>query len=277
MFNRQFVLVNLIRALNEKGIKSRTAIAKGLFLLREEYEANNKLKFYSFYPYKYGPFSGLCFSDLRKLKEEGLVDSTETTLTKKAMELKQNDLMQKEVYQMTSRFENEDSMVKYVYANYPAYTVKSRLIPHEVQTEQQGYFSIGYEGKDIDEFLNKLIQNNVTTLVDVRKNAFSMNFCYIKNKLSKFLEEAGIKYIHFSELGINSEDRKNLKTRKDYDKLFSEYRKNLPTKQEKLNQLIELGKKEKIAFMCFEANHNYCHRGQIADYLEKQNLGVVHL
>ena len=262
MFNRQLVLINLIKALNEKDIKSRTAITKGLFLLREEYSAGEKLKFYSFYPYKLGPFSGLCFSDLRKLKEEGFIDSTETVLTNKTIELPQNKLLEKEIYQMTSRFENENQMLKYVYANYPQYTIKSKLIEHEFTPAQPGYFSIGYEGKDIDEFLNILIQNNITTLVDVRKNAFSMNFCYIKNKLLKFLEDAGIKYVHLSELGIESEDRKNLKTRKDYDKLFLEYRRNLNLKQGKLNELIEFGKKERIAIMCFEADHNYCHRGR---------------
>ena len=174
-------------------------------------------------------------------------------------------------------FDNEKEMLNYVYKNYADYTIKSKLIEHKPQITQQGYFSIGYEGKDIDEFLNILIQNNITTLVDVRKNAFSMNFCFIKNKLSKFLEDAGINYVHFPELGIESEDRKNLKTRKDYDNLFAEYTKNLCSKQDKLKELIELGKKEKIAFMCFEADHSYCHRGQIANYLEKQNLGVAHL
>lgn len=277
IFNRQLVLINLIMALNEKQIKSRRAIVKGLFLLKKEYSADDKVKFYSFYPYQQGPFSGLSYSDLRKLKEDGLVDADETALTPKANLLPENKLMKLEIYQMMSRFENEKQMLDYVYANYPEYAVKSKLIKHQKEETKPGFFSIGYEGRDIDYFLNLLIQNRITLLVDVRKNAFSMNFCFTKKSLNKFLNDADIQYIHFSELGVESEDRQKLETPADYQKLFKNYRASLPSREAKINELKTWGEKERVAFMCFENDHHYCHRGQIAEHLEEQGIKVTHL
>lgn len=39
--------------------------------------------------------------------------------------------------------------------------------------EQNTLFTIGYEGISIDTYINKLLANQIKTLVDVRKNAYS--------------------------------------------------------------------------------------------------------
>ena len=81
LFNRQKVLLNTIENLNNKDINSRRAIVKSLFLLREEHDFNNKMPFYNFFAYKQGPFSYLCFDDLRRLRDNKLIDDEEMTLT----------------------------------------------------------------------------------------------------------------------------------------------------------------------------------------------------
>ena len=104
-----------------------------------------------------------------------------------------------------------------------------------------------------------------------------MNFSFINNKLKDHLKKIDIQYIHFPELGVESEDRKNLNSKKDYLRLFERYRDELPLKNQKLNEVIALGKQERIALMCFERDHSFCHRGVIAEFLRKQKLKVIDL
>ncbi|WP_322789506.1 DUF488 domain-containing protein [Bartonella elizabethae] len=59
------------------------------------------------------------------------------------------------------------------------------------------FFTIGYEGKSLDHYLNCLIENNVKTLCDVRKNPISRKHCFSKRQLEKAISNIGIKYMQF--------------------------------------------------------------------------------
>lgn len=52
-------------------------------------------------------------------------------------------------------------------------------------------FSIGYEGLTIDSFLNKLIANNITVVVDIRNNPQSMKYGFSKNIQKQTPAKAG--------------------------------------------------------------------------------------
>lgn len=279
LFNRQKVLLNSIEVLNEKNINSRRAIVKSLFLLREEHNFSEKMPFYHFFAYRQGPFSHLCFDDLRKLRDNNLIDDEETTITK-AGEAVLNEVGREHnhtIKTMLKSFPNEQKITDYVYQKYPEYTIKSELIEQKPKKAEPGFFTIGYEGKDIDQFLNALVSNNIDLLIDIRRNPFSMNFIYIKNALMKKLKDVGIDYLHIPELGIESEERKNLNTKADYEELFAKYRQNLPIKEVYTNRIIELGTTKRIALLCFEADCNFCHRGEVAKVIKNKKYGVVHL
>ncbi len=171
----------------------------------------------------------------------------------------------KKVDELTKKFKNKEEIKDFVYEKYPEYTVNSILLPHE-KTKTSGAYTIGYEGKSIDFFINQLVQNKISTLVDVRKNAMSMKRGFSKSTLKNQLEKAGIKYGHHPELGIDSDKRKSLETKEDYDALFREYKKTLPEKRTEVEELKEMSKHERIAIMCFEKDPEYCHRGQISEY-----------
>jgi len=279
LFNRQKVLLDTIDALHKKGIHSRRAIVKSQFLLKEEYGVADEIKFYNFFAYKQGPFSHLCYHDLRLLKAEKLIDDDETILTKegKIMLLGLKSAFNQKIVNLLDRFSSENEMTAYVYKKYPSYTVKSELIEQTPQKQTGGFFTIGYEGKDIDAFLNILIKNKVNMLIDVRKNPFSMNFSYVKAALKKYLDSVGIEYLHIPELGIESEDRKDLKTKEDYEMLFAKYRKRLPLKEVYINKIIEIGKEKRIALLCYEKDPVFCHRGQIANAIRHKKYEVIDL
>jgi uncharacterized protein (DUF488 family) len=130
-------------------------------------------------------------------------------------------------------------------------------------------FTIGYEGKTIEEYVNHVIKNNIKVLCDIRKNPFSMKYGFSKNQLEKIVESVHIHYIHFPELGIDSTKRQNLNTKEDYEKLFEDYEKNtLPTKTKEICNLCEIFLKDRrIALTCFEADYKCCHRSRTADAL----------
>ncbi|WP_375660704.1 DUF488 family protein [Bartonella sp. CL71SXKL] len=60
-------------------------------------------------------------------------------------------------------------------------------------------------------------------MCDVRKNSISRNRGFSKRQLEKAISNINIEYMHMPELGIASEKRRNLKTQKDYDRLFEDY------------------------------------------------------
>lgn len=278
MFQRQRVLLNVIHELKMTKKYSKRAVEKTLFLLRNEYGFVDKLKFYSFFPYNYGPFSNLSYYDLGKLQGDQCFVNEELTDTGISEAEKLNNELVSEIRECISRFPNPESMVEYVYWKYPEYTVKSKLVSKTDHSGEPGFFTIGYEGKDIDAFLNVLIQNEIEILVDVRHNPFSMNFSFIQKKLAEYLGKSGIGYVHFKGLGINGENRKTLETDEDYGKLFEQYEKEmLPAHLGEFAKVVELGKSKRIAMMCFEHDAGHCHRGVLARKLRENGLRVVDL
>ncbi len=279
LFHRHKVLLNTIEELNKAGINSHRAIVKSLFLLKEEHNIASQMPFYHFFAYKQGPFSHLCFDDLRKLRDNNLIDQEETTITEEGKELltEIGRTHDQTIKTMLKSFPNEKKITDYVYQKYPQYTIKSELIDQKLKKSEPGFFTIGYERKDIDQFLNALVSNNIDLLIDLRRNPFSMNFIYIKDALMKKLKDVGIDYLHIPELGIESEERKNLNTRADYEELFAKYRQTLPIKEVYINRIIELGTTKRIALLCFEADCNFCHRGEVAKVIKSKKHEVVHL
>ena len=275
MHNRQKLLLQVVHALSTKGIFSRTYLVKTLFLLRQKFSFD--VVGYDFFPYKYGPFSNEIYNDFKYLEEKGLFNETELCLTNKGKEfikeLKENKSVFSELNKIITKFQNTSKIKDFVYTNYLDFTIRSNSIKTK-KLKEKGFCSIGYESKTIDGFLNELIQNNVSLLIDVIRNAFSMKRGFSKSKLKNYLEKAGIEYKHLPELGIESEKRKELNTEKDYKELFKKYQKLLPKKKEQIMEIKELGEKNKIALMCFEADKNFCHRGVLSGFLDEK---VVHI
>ena len=197
----------------------------------------------------------------------------------------------KSAYSTISR----DEIIKYTYRNYPYFAIKSE-IAHQVLTkaelekvEQQKrtftetkLFSIGYEGKSLEHYLNQLIINDVKLLCDVRKNSLSMKYGFSKSQLKHACENVGIAFIHIPELGIVSEKRQALNSLKDYQILFKEYEKTVLVENKthllSVNDLLK--KYKRVALTCFEATECMCHRGRVVKALANQpnwDIPIQHL
>ncbi len=273
------MLLNTIEELNKKGIESRRAIVKSEFLLKQEHNVDKDMPFYNFFAYKQGPFSHLCFDDLRKLRDNGLINDDETIITDAGVSVL-NDVgraQSHKINHMINDFSTEKQITDYVYTKYPKFAIKSELITQKPKKMLHGFFTIGYEGKDIDEFLNILVENKLDLLIDIRRNPFSMNFTYMKEALRKKLKDVDIDYLHIPELGIDSEDRKELNSIEDYERLFEKYRKTLPNREVYINRIVELGNEKRIALLCYEADSSFCHRREVAKVIRDKKIEVTDL
>jgi uncharacterized protein (DUF488 family) len=119
-------------------------------------------------------------------------------------------------------------------------------------------------------------------LCDVRRNPLSRKHGFSKATLRKACEGVGIGYEHLPELGIASEDRRNLNTQAAYDALFAEYeRRSLPQNTAALEYICELvNRGERVALMCFERLPEQCHRHCVAEELARlggERLTALHL
>ena len=141
----------------------------------------------------------------------------------------------------------------------------------EYPLTKEGFWTIGYEGIGVDGYLNKLLNNGVKTLVDVRRNAYSNKFGFNKNELSNALSKVGILYHHIPELGITSEKREEAGIYEGNSTLalFKEYEEDLPFRTKAINKLLEIYNTQKsVAITCFEADYNCCHRSRLANFLK---------
>ena len=278
------------------GEVEKLRLQKLLFLYSQK-KANPE---YDFVPYKYGCYSYSAKADMNTMVEKGLLKETEKYYSK-ADTTRYYSLLKSEDQKILSRVVTEygrmssNALIKHTYVNFPFYAINS-TIAHEVLpdhlyervervkpvNDQTTLFTLGYEGISLEKYLQKLISNDVKVLVDVRRNPLSMKFGFSKTRLKNYCNSLGIEYVHVPEVGIASENRRQLESQKDYDDLFAEYNKTtvIETTESQLYILSLLEKYKRIALTCFEAKHCQCHRSHLANSiaeLPKSTFKIAHL
>ena len=147
----------------------------------------------------------------------------------------------------------------------------------EKEKSKSKIFSIGYEGKNVENFIAILQKAGVQQLIDVRENPFSFKLGFSKTPLSKHLDEVGIAYQHIKELGTERKSRAEYKKTGDIVKLCEIFNERLNHNKDKYEIVLALAKHKGSAIMCFEDNFEMCHRQVIEKKLEKDGFEVVHL
>ena len=283
MFYRRKIILALLQAYN--GQLPKISLQKLLFLFVNRQSKSD----YDFVPYKYGCYSFSANADLTAMVGHGQLSEDQLSFTKtgsvdyiKLLTEKDKKILieVKNTYgTMTT-----NSLMKLTYLNYQYYAINSVKAKEILNEEQYAkvlkakpvnnntiLYTIGYEGISLEEYLNRLIKNDVKVLVDVRNNPLSMKFGFSKKQLMSFCTSLNIEYLHIPEVGIQSEQRQELKTQVDYDNLFDVYKKqNLMKTTSQQQQILDLLKaKKRIALTCFEANICQCHRKHLAEAIIK--------
>jgi len=134
-------------------------------------------------------------------------------------------------------------------------------------------FTIGYEQTPSKAVLDELESAGVKLLVDVRAVTSSRRPGFSKNQLAAGLDERGISYIHLAGLGTPKEGRLAARSGQ-HDLLERIYSKHLKTPQAKedMDALSALVKKAgPVCLLCYERNHEHCHRRWIAEIIEDRD------
>lgn len=297
IFDRQKRLLALLDALG--GEASRLDFQKLLFLFCREAEDRPS---YEFVPYKFGGFSFTSYADRNRLIERGLLaDEGAWKLTASgrlaAHSLASPVRMCIDEFARGHAGLRGDALVATAYGRHPYYAIRSeitaRVLYDDIKTlgaiaaaqpvaVHGGLCTIGYEGRTLEGYLNRLILDGVALLCDVRRNPLSRKYGFSKGTLRSACEGVGIRYEHLPELGIASEDRGNLVTQGDYDALFAAYERDwLPRQSTALSRIADwINAGQHVALTCYERLPQQCHRHCVADALAQlmeQSSPIKHL
>lgn len=277
------------------GSLCRRDFQKLLFLYSQEKRDNPP---YEFVPYYYGAFSFTSYADRRRLIARGLICNTDDwTLTEAGRRIGCRERDQViDAFARNNKLRGK-SLVAETYRRYPYYAINSNImssvsiidesIPAFVDSKRPiitpgTLFTIGYQSRSLDGYLNSLIRAGVTLLCDVRRNPVSRKYGFSKRTLSSSCRHVGIRYEHLPGLGIPSDRRRRMNTQSDYDALFAAYRiHTLPRHETEISSIIDwLKEGESVALTCFEWQHEQCHRHCVADAVGSTlgtSLALTHL
>lgn len=281
MYYRRKVILALLQVFENK--LDKISLQKLLFLVCRFQETPS----FNFIPYKFGCYSFQANADLKTMTKYEMVNNEDKAWVKidktdYMLQLKDKDKTAVKNVKNIYGNRSAEELIKLTYQKYPYFAIKSTIAERVLTDEEYNkikkntpcknetvLFTIGYEGITLEQYLNKLIINDVKLLCDVRKNPLSMKFGFSKTQLQKACDGLGIKYLHIPELGINSEHRQKLNSQSDYDMLFDMYKSEvLSETQDKQKSVLDLlDKFERIALTCFEADINQCHRKHLAESL----------
>ena len=271
---------------------------KYLFLVSRCQDERNRS--YHFIPYKFGCFSFNSYSDKRKLIEKKILkDSEDWKLSEDQgsfyFSLPNEDRASIKKVKKNFGHLSGKELIKHIYLQYPYYAINSEILgevlskpeitrvkARKPKNEIRAIYTIGYEEKSIEEYINLLIKEDVRILVDVRENPVSRKYGFSKKTLQNAIEKVGIEYRHLPGLGIPGEKRMNLHSIEDYNRLFDLYEKEVLSSRRDLLEMIYrlVLENDRIGLTCFEKSSEYCHRTRVAGAIVRhfsRDLSIINL
>jgi uncharacterized protein (DUF488 family) len=122
-------------------------------------------------------------------------------------------------------------------------------------------YTIGYEGRALDELVAILAGSGVAQVIDVRELPLSRRRGFSKTPLGEALHAAGIAYVHVRAAGNPYRVEKDRIPR---DRLLAKYRAHLDATRSVAREVAELARAAPSALLCYEADPAACHRSILA-------------
>lgn len=140
-------------------------------------------------------------------------------------------------------------------------------------------FTIGYEGSEVEPFVDTLRAAGVKHVIDIRDVPASRKRGFSKSALSARLDDAGISYSHLKPLGDPKPGREAMRTG-DYKLFLSIYNEHVerPEAQACLHEAVSIAAQEPSVLLCYERDPKHCHRTLVADMMKAiASFSVRHL
>lgn len=139
--------------------------------------------------------------------------------------------------------------------------------------------TIGYEGATQPDVLDRLKAARVDLLIDVRAVAASRRAGFSKSVLASSLAAAGMEYLHLRDLGTPKAGRDAARAGRtaEMQRIFAAHMAEPPA-QAAFAQAAALIGQRRCCLLCFESEHERCHRAILAeDFARTLRCEVVHL
>ena len=136
-------------------------------------------------------------------------------------------------------------------------------------------FTVGYEGRTLPQLVRLLREQGVTRLVDVRDRPTSRKPGFSALPLFDALRKAGITYESDRGLGNPIEIRQLWKSgnlpegRIKYRRLLRNGR------RPRVELLLALSRVDRVCILCYEGDHELCHRTVIAEEATRLEPSLV--
>lgn len=139
-------------------------------------------------------------------------------------------------------------------------------------------WTIGYQGRSVEGFLQTLDTVSIDLLVDIRSKPFSRKSGFSKGPLARILGERGIRYVHLPELGMPLHLLALRPQLDDNIPILEAYREGMSDRTDGIERLCTWAGSASLCLLCFEAEVSQCHRSIVADHLRKERqLEIRHL
>lgn len=137
-------------------------------------------------------------------------------------------------------------------------------------------FTVGYQGRDISEFVDLVDDQNIDVLADVRDSPSSRKPGFSRHQLSDALRSRGIDYVHFESLG-NPEKIRYADA--STDEILEMYADHMADRwDEVLPELMETARRQQVCLMCYERKPSECHRTVVADEMgRREDFEIIEL
>ncbi|MCK4277192.1 MAG: DUF488 domain-containing protein, partial [Phycisphaerae bacterium] len=207
-------------------------LTKWAFLVAREATSGGSPSFYDFVPYLYGPFSFTLFREADHLVRDGYLREAGDGKAWERINDVEGDTgdlpreIRADAARVVERFSGRcsDELVEYVYAEFPWYTINSRVKRlAERRDANPGVYTVGYERWSVDRLLDEVMLAGISRIIDVRSNPVARRYGFHKSTLGRVANKVGVEYVHVPEVGIPSHLRRRLDSTQDYDRLFDHY------------------------------------------------------
>jgi uncharacterized protein (DUF488 family) len=122
-------------------------------------------------------------------------------------------------------------------------------------------FTIGYEGRQLDEVLAILAANKVDRVIDIRELPLSRRRGFSKTPLGEALRGAGIEYVH---LRIAGNPYRREREDMPREVLLAKYDAHVDETPEVVSEVAASARGRRAALLCYEAAPEECHRSRLA-------------
>ena len=138
------------------------------------------------------------------------------------------------------------------------------------------FFTIGFTKKTAEYFFEKLCENEVKRIIDVRlKNSSQLAGFAKRDDLRYFLRAiCNIDYIHLPELAPSKEILEKYKKNKGD---WSAYEKELVTllSRRRIEKEISMVMLDGACLLCSEDKPDHCHRRLVAEYFKEKSGNII--